>query len=199
LLRWTGRYGFYYGCSLISQSYTVFYVSLLGHFLQFAFLSFVENPRTPSPIDYSLVVRSNWLLVGWTDIEKIYKDMVRDDDPATAQILYDRTAGYFRRDLVIFKNLHLSRATDILCTLHTHTHFSLSSLSLSSLADPCVCVCVAVVALVIHVTLLFLLTSLPRGFYVIPVILWRLIHSAVLGYVLCIVVVVVVHCISVRC
>jgi phosphatidylethanolamine N-methyltransferase len=38
-------YAGYYGVSLITNSYAVLFVSLAAHMLQFAFLTFVENPR----------------------------------------------------------------------------------------------------------------------------------------------------------
>lgn len=38
-------YMWFYGASLISGSYTVFFVSLAAHASQFAFLYFVENPH----------------------------------------------------------------------------------------------------------------------------------------------------------
>ena len=36
--------------------------------------------------------------------------MVKDPDPAHHKILYDKQTGYFRRDLIVFKNLDLSGA-----------------------------------------------------------------------------------------
>ena len=42
---YTLGYMFYYGASLIAQSYTVLYVSLWAHFCQLLFLSLVEDPR----------------------------------------------------------------------------------------------------------------------------------------------------------
>jgi hypothetical protein len=42
---YTVGYAFYYGASLISRSYVVFYVSFFAHMLQLCFLTFVENPR----------------------------------------------------------------------------------------------------------------------------------------------------------
>ena len=42
---YTVGYAFYYGSSIISRSYTVFYVSFIAHMMQLAFLTFVENPR----------------------------------------------------------------------------------------------------------------------------------------------------------
>ena len=38
-------YAWFYGVSLITKSYTVLFISLLGHALQFAFLILVEEPR----------------------------------------------------------------------------------------------------------------------------------------------------------
>jgi hypothetical protein len=42
---YTLGYAFYYGFSLISQSYVVFYSSLLAHGMQMIFLAVVETPR----------------------------------------------------------------------------------------------------------------------------------------------------------
>lgn len=43
--------------------------------------------------------------------------MVKDPDPQSQKILYDKQTGYFRRDLIVFKNLDLTRASDVLSLL----------------------------------------------------------------------------------
>jgi phosphatidylethanolamine N-methyltransferase len=88
---YTIGYSFFYGASLICQSYTVLYVSLFGHFCQLAFLSLVENPH----------------------IEKTYPTMVQNKDSETSKILYDLKTGYFRKDLIVFKNVDFFRSTDL--------------------------------------------------------------------------------------
>lgn len=42
---YTVGYAFYYGCSLLTRSYTVLYVSFFAHMLQLTFLTVVENPH----------------------------------------------------------------------------------------------------------------------------------------------------------
>eukprot|EP00033_Pygsuia_biforma_P001673 GCRY01001877.1.p1 GENE.GCRY01001877.1~~GCRY01001877.1.p1 ORF type:complete len:624 (+),score=122.42 GCRY01001877.1:185-2056(+) len=77
-------YVFFYGVSLITQSYTVLYISLLAHFAQMLFLAKVENPH----------------------IEKIYGGEAK---PARQPEL----TKYFRRDLIVFRNFDPFRAPDL--------------------------------------------------------------------------------------
>lgn len=42
---YTVGYSFYYGCSILTRSYTVLYVSFFAHMLQLTFLTIVENPH----------------------------------------------------------------------------------------------------------------------------------------------------------
>jgi phosphatidylethanolamine N-methyltransferase len=42
---YTVGYSFFYGAWIISQSNTILFVSLFGHFCQLAFLHFVETPH----------------------------------------------------------------------------------------------------------------------------------------------------------
>jgi len=74
---YTVGYAFYYGCSLITQSLVVFYVSLFAHISQLLFLSLVENPH----------------------IEKTYGSYVQDPDSKKS----DYRQTYYRRDLIVFK------------------------------------------------------------------------------------------------
>jgi phosphatidylethanolamine N-methyltransferase len=130
---YTIGYSFYYGTALITQSYAVFYVSLFAHLLQLVFLARVENPH----------------------IEKTYPTMVEDPDPQHESLLYDKQTGYFRRDLIVFKNFDPFRGADLfmLC-------FMLQSAGIALLFTP------------------------PLWYVIGQVLVWRLIHSGVLGYVL---------------
>jgi len=86
---YTVGYAFYYGASLLSQSYTVLYVSILAHAAQLIFLSVVENPH----------------------IDKTYGSEHDQTQDQTKQLLYER--NYFRRDLVVFKNFNFARSSDM--------------------------------------------------------------------------------------
>lgn len=92
---YTIGYSFFYGAALITQSHTVLYVSLLGHLCQLAFLQYVENPH----------------------IEKIYPGVVTHKDVVEAKdkfkLLYEAKEGYFRRDMIAFKNFNPVRASDV--------------------------------------------------------------------------------------
>uniref|UniRef100_A0A6B2L0I3 Phosphatidylethanolamine N-methyltransferase n=1 Tax=Arcella intermedia TaxID=1963864 RepID=A0A6B2L0I3_9EUKA len=83
---YTVGYAFYYGCSLITESYTVFYVSLFAHISQLLFLSLVENPH----------------------IEKTYGSVIVDPEDAKKE----HHQHYFRRDLIVFKNFDVFRSGD---------------------------------------------------------------------------------------
>ncbi|XP_004363806.2 phosphatidylethanolamine N-methyltransferase [Capsaspora owczarzaki ATCC 30864] len=74
-------YLFFYGMSLVTRSYIVLYISLAAHFCQFVFLALVENPH----------------------IDKTYNTGGPAPDPAQTQILHQ----YFRRDLIVFRNMGL--------------------------------------------------------------------------------------------
>ncbi|KAI8813693.1 phospholipid methyltransferase-domain-containing protein [Cladochytrium replicatum] len=91
-----GYVGFY-GASLIVNSYWVFYVSLVAHAAQFAFLYLVENPH----------------------IEKAYGSSRRSVDSNAHRNAMDHEIfhKYFRRDLILFKNFDWFRSTDILSVL----------------------------------------------------------------------------------
>jgi len=70
------------------------------------------------------------------------------------QILYNAESGYFRRDLIAFKNLDIFRASDLF-----------------------------MIVIIVYSTLLNLL-NMPYYFYIGQVIVWRCIHSFGLGSVL---------------
>ncbi|KAI9143275.1 phospholipid methyltransferase-domain-containing protein [Paraphysoderma sedebokerense] len=86
-------YAGYYGISMIMGSYTVLYVSLIAHFAQFAFLTFVENPHIFKTYGEDTHLRHHFL-----------------SDPQSLSTF----RNYFRRDLVIFfQNLDAFRSTDL--------------------------------------------------------------------------------------
>ena len=85
-----------YGASLMSKSYTVLYISLIAHTLQFIFLAVVENPH----------------------INKIYgpedfKKQFLTSNPH----LYPIMRTYFQRDLIVFKNFDIFRSHDLALVL----------------------------------------------------------------------------------
>jgi phosphatidylethanolamine N-methyltransferase len=126
-------YAFFYGLSLITQSTVVLYVSLFGHLCQLAFLAVVESPH----------------------IDKTYPEFTKEVDPAKQTLLYDQASGYFRRDMIAFKNMDLFRAADLFTAI--------------------------IIAL--HV-LLFAVGDTPAWFWVVLATAWRVWHSVGLGAVL---------------
>ena len=93
---------FYYGISLMSQSYVVFYTSVFVHILQMVFLIYVENPH----------------------IEKIYGQMSSNSE-AAAETRIDN-----RKDILLF-HLSPFRATDIV-TILILIYSSISACSVKS-------------------------------------------------------------------
>lgn len=83
---YTIGYAFFYGATLLTQSHTVLYVSILAHAMQLAFLSRVENPH----------------------IEKTYPCVAQEED-----VLNDAESAYFRKDLIVFKNFNYFRSSDL--------------------------------------------------------------------------------------
>jgi phosphatidylethanolamine N-methyltransferase len=93
---YTVGYSAYYGISLITQSYTVLYLSLVAHLLQMLFLIYVEEPH----------------------IEKMYgSDTAKD--PTIMAALYNEDSGYFnkQRDVFIIKNLDPFRPEDLMLVI----------------------------------------------------------------------------------
>ncbi|OBZ84963.1 Phosphatidylethanolamine N-methyltransferase [Choanephora cucurbitarum] len=93
-----GYFG-YYGVSLLCGSYTVLFVSIAAHALQFAFLVLVETPH----------------------IEKIYNPpTVLKRRPSTVSSQPDNNVffmKYFRHDLIVFKNFDPFRAIDLVTVI----------------------------------------------------------------------------------
>ncbi|KAI8143674.1 phospholipid methyltransferase-domain-containing protein [Fennellomyces sp. T-0311] len=100
----------YYGLSLMSASYTVLFVSIAAHALQFAFLVYVETPhidKTYNPP--TLPKRQPVAGVPATSDEDAHDINSTLDKDATR----DFYSYYFRRDLIVFKNFDLCRSTDL--------------------------------------------------------------------------------------
>eukprot|EP00727_Mastigamoeba_balamuthi_P008113 m51a1_g3922 putative phosphatidylethanolamine n-methyltransferase (709) ;mRNA; r:180021-182700 len=132
---YTIGYSFFYGCSLLSHSYTVLYVSLAAHFMQMIFLALCETPH----------------------MKKIYPEMVGDKDKQVRDaLLYDKTVGYFQKDLLGLKNFNPFRFSDIAVLLIVSQH------------------------VIYHL----FTNGLPLGFYIAEVLFWRLVYSGVLGVLL---------------
>jgi len=132
---YTIGYAFYYGASLITQSYTVLYVSILAHAAQLVFLTIVENPH----------------------IDKTYggDKPSQEMSPETEEVLYNSSNGYFRRDMIVFKNINPGRSSD-LCLM-----------------------------ILLGYTILQCFFGLPLYFFVVQVLFWRLFYTAgLLGYIL---------------
>eukprot|EP01126_Amoeba_proteus_P060493 TRINITY_DN8002_c0_g1_i16.p1 TRINITY_DN8002_c0_g1~~TRINITY_DN8002_c0_g1_i16.p1 ORF type:complete len:315 (+),score=48.59 TRINITY_DN8002_c0_g1_i16:693-1637(+) len=125
---YTVGYAFYYGAFIMTDSLTVLYVSLFAHFSQLLFLHYVETPH----------------------IEKTYPEVLQEGE----YVEVHQKSGYFRKDMIVFKNFDMFRSSDLSCTL------------------------------AIIYNLIFLCIDLPALFYVFHAIFWRLIHSGLLGLVL---------------
>ncbi|KAJ1966484.1 phosphatidylethanolamine N-methyltransferase [Dipsacomyces acuminosporus] len=108
-------YAGYYGGSLITGSYTIFYASLAAHMLQFLFLSFVENPHIEKtyerpPLAVQVLKRSRDRRVSSGS-----HGSVESTSPTSS--IRERPASLWHPDLIIFKNFDLFRASDILIVL----------------------------------------------------------------------------------
>jgi phosphatidylethanolamine N-methyltransferase len=80
------------------------------------------------------------------------KEQPRDQESTT--ILYDKQTGYFRRDLIVFKNFFVFRSSDF---------FTL---------------------LIFFYNLVLLFANFSPGLYVAHAVIWRVFHSIALGYLL---------------
>eukprot|EP01061_Rhynchopus_euleeides_P003561 TRINITY_DN12830_c0_g1_i1.p1 TRINITY_DN12830_c0_g1~~TRINITY_DN12830_c0_g1_i1.p1 ORF type:complete len:576 (+),score=270.60 TRINITY_DN12830_c0_g1_i1:42-1730(+) len=88
---YTVGYCFYYGLSLVSQSYVVFYWSVIAHIMQMVFLVFVENPH----------------------IEKIYGNMSKSNQEAESETRIDPS----KKDMLLLFRMSPFRAPDIFTIL----------------------------------------------------------------------------------
>lgn len=70
---YTVGYAFFYSAWIISQSETILYVSLFGHFCQLLFLHFVETPH----------------------IERTYPEMIKEIQPQEEEVLFNKATGYY--------------------------------------------------------------------------------------------------------
>eukprot|EP00002_Diphylleia_rotans_P026004 TRINITY_DN5165_c0_g1_i1.p1 TRINITY_DN5165_c0_g1~~TRINITY_DN5165_c0_g1_i1.p1 ORF type:complete len:821 (+),score=166.76 TRINITY_DN5165_c0_g1_i1:53-2515(+) len=88
---YTVGYSFYYGATLLSRSYTVFFVSVGAHFCQLVFLAFVENPH----------------------IANIYGEFVSPMDARNQKDLYSEKGFFIYRELIFFRNFNPLRGVDL--------------------------------------------------------------------------------------
>ncbi|KAJ2894724.1 phosphatidylethanolamine N-methyltransferase [Coemansia aciculifera] len=115
-------YAGYYGGSLITGSYTIFYASLAAHMLQFLFLSLVENPHIEKtyerpPLAVQVIKRSRNRRLSSAHHE--HDDAGTDEAVASgiASSIRERPTSLWHPDLIIFKNFDLFRASDVLIML----------------------------------------------------------------------------------
>ncbi|KAI8325620.1 hypothetical protein GQ54DRAFT_308328 [Martensiomyces pterosporus] len=115
-------YAGYYGGSLITGSYTIFYASLAAHMLQFLFLSLVENPhiektyeRPPLAVQVLKRSRNRRQSSSTHSTDESPKPVAAD--AAARRSIRERPASLWHPDLIIFKNFDLFRASDILIVL----------------------------------------------------------------------------------
>ncbi|KAK9767125.1 phosphatidylethanolamine N-methyltransferase [Basidiobolus ranarum] len=109
----------YYGVSLMTASYTVLYVSLLAHATQFAFLYFVENPHIDKIYGTPQMPKRH----NRPSVESDTDTSSNNDLCHSVGVNLDRYAtrdihnSYFRRDLIVFKNFDLFRSNDLFIVL----------------------------------------------------------------------------------
>ncbi|KAJ1844902.1 phosphatidylethanolamine N-methyltransferase, partial [Coemansia sp. RSA 2703] len=131
-------YAGYYGGSMITGSYTIFYASLAAHMLQFLFLSFVENPHIEKtyerpPLAVQVIQKSRNRRLSSIHLEP--EDNVSASSPTSADMpsiavpaavasasgnplsIRERPTSMWHPDLIVFKNFDLFRASDILIVL----------------------------------------------------------------------------------
>ncbi|KAJ2001045.1 phosphatidylethanolamine N-methyltransferase, partial [Coemansia thaxteri] len=118
-------YAGYYGGSLITGSYTIFYASLAAHMLQFLFLSFVENPhiektyeRPPLAVQVIKKSRNRRLSSAMSDPgDESATGDIAAPSAASHNSIRERPISLWHPDLIVFKNFDLFRASDILIML----------------------------------------------------------------------------------
>ncbi|KAJ1918994.1 phosphatidylethanolamine N-methyltransferase [Mycoemilia scoparia] len=135
-------YAGYYGGSLITGSYTLFYVSLAAHISQFLFLSLVENPHIEKTYERPPTALKLWrqkkemskAQKSETGAQKQRPDIAEpteandnlsfssDGTSSVASEMANDSAisawtPYFRNELIIFKNIDLFRASDLMLVL----------------------------------------------------------------------------------
>jgi len=134
---YTIGYAFFYGSSLLTRSYLVLYVSVIGHLMQLGFLALFETPH----------------------MKKIYPEMLGDEEEVKRNsILYDQKNGYFSKDLLIWHNFNPLRFSDV-----------------------------ATAVLVFQMLIFYMF--LPNNsscdkLVLAQAIIWRIIHSVVIGVIL---------------
>ncbi|KFH73160.1 hypothetical protein MVEG_00381 [Podila verticillata NRRL 6337] len=167
-------YAGYYGISLMTASYMVLFVSLGAHAAQFVFLTLVENPHIEKTYNPPLVHKRRTPVLSENALTPVTVNSVPVSGTSTPRPLGDsQTAAtlvpcgskdmystYFRRDLIVFKNFDIFRSTDVFVAL-----------------------------IIFYATLVPLLisntgTSFITFMIVIQALLWRVLHSYILGAVL---------------
>jgi len=89
---YTIGYAFFYGSAILTRSYVVLYVSVVGHLMQLGFLALFETPH----------------------MKKIYPEMLGDEEERKRNsILYDSNTGYFSKDLLGWHNFNALRFSDV--------------------------------------------------------------------------------------
>ncbi|KAI9471424.1 phospholipid methyltransferase-domain-containing protein [Zychaea mexicana] len=100
----------YYGLSLMSASYTVLFVSIAAHALQFAFLVYVETPHIDKTYNPPTLPKRQPTAGGFVSSDEDARDINTTLDKNATRDFY---SYYFRRDLIVFKNFDLCRSTDL--------------------------------------------------------------------------------------